>query len=212
MRTRSPLLVVLLLLAPSSPQTTATACPRVELTLAGLVSEARVIVVGEVAAIRDVAGESVAEVRVIDLLKGAVDGDSFFYPLRSIFWAPDAEPKAGEHAVLFLGAHDEFEGTRAFWKALDRLRGRRPFYDLAPLGIGRLPIVAPVAGGDAIVQVHGMELPADVLAWIPDGADPESAQRIVDAWTLVEAIRTLAAALEQGDPSGPGAAEVSESE
>ena len=198
MRTLVTPLVVLLLLAPPSPQTTAIACPRAEMTLAGLVSEARAIVVGEVVAIRDAAGEKVAEVRVIDLVKGEVDGDSLFYPLRSILWAPDAEPKAGEHAVLFLGPDDEFEGTRAFWKALDRLRGRRPFYDLARFGIGRLPIVAPVAGGEAIVQVQEMELPVDVLAWVPDGADPESQPRVVDAWTLIEAIRKLAAAPEPG--------------
>lgn len=204
MRTRPLLLVALLLLAPLSAQTTTTACPQVELALAGLVSQARAIVVGEVVAIREAAGEEVAEVRVIDLLKGEVVGDSFLYPLRSIFRTPDGKPTAGEQAVLFLGPDDDFEGTRAFWKALDRLRGRRPFYDVAPFGIGRLPIVAPVAGGQATVQVHEIELPVEVLAWVPDGADPESPRRVVDAWTLVEAIRTLAVAPAPAGPSGPG--------
>lgn len=204
MRTLLAPLVVLLLLASPYPRATAIACPPPELKLADLVSGAATIVVGEVIALHDAAGEPVAEVRVVELLKGELSGDTLFYPVRSASWDPEAGPKVGEQAVLLLAPDEGFEGTRAFWKALDRLRGGRPFLDLAPSDLGRLPILRQDGGGDAVVHLFGTSLPPDVLAWLPEGVAPESAQRIVDAWSLVDAVRRLVDPPEPADPPGPG--------
>jgi hypothetical protein len=205
MRTLVPLLVVLLLLAPRSPRATATACPRLDLKLVDLVSGASTIVVGEVIALRDAAGEPVAEVRVVDLLKGELSAETLFYPVRSASWDPEAAPKVGEQAILLLEPDERFEGTRAFWKALDRLRGGRPFLDLALSGLGRLPILRRDDGRDAVVHLFDTSLPPDLLAWLPEGVAPESTQRIVDAWSLVEAVRRLGETREPIEES-PGPA------
>jgi hypothetical protein len=201
MRTLLPLLPALLLLAPPSPQATATDCPCRDLELAELVETATTIVLGEVTALHDAAGESVAEVRIVELLKGDLPGDTIFYPVRSASWDPDEGPRVGERAILLLEPSTEFEGTRAFWKTLDRLLGGRPFLDLALSGLGRLPILARDDGVSAVVHLINVSLPPDVLAWLPEGVDAESPERIVDAWTLLDAVRRL---LElPADPSGP---------
>jgi hypothetical protein len=203
MRTLAPLLVAVLLLAPSSPRETATACPLVEMTLADLVSGAATIVVGEVIALHDAAGESVAEVRVVELLKGEWPGDTLFYPVRSVSWDPEEGPKVGEQAILLLGPDGAFEGTRAFWKALDRLRGGRPFLDLVPAGLGRLPILRAADGTASIVLLFDLSLPPDVLAWLPESVDPDSAERVVEAFSLIEALRRLAETPGQQIPRDP---------
>jgi hypothetical protein len=51
--------------------------------------------------------------------------------VHSASWDPEEGPKVGEQALLLLEPDSEFVGTRAFWKALDRLRRGRPFFDLS---------------------------------------------------------------------------------
>lgn len=189
MRTVFPPLAVLFLVALPSSQSTATA-GRLVLRLADLVSDASTIVVGDVVALRDVAGETVAEVRVVDLLKGELPGDTLFYSARPFSWDP-GEPKLGERALLLLDSGEKFQGTRAFWKALDRLRAGRPFRPLALGGYGRIPMIRRGEGGDPVVHLYDVILPPDVLAWVPEGVASESPQRLVDAASLVEAVRRL---------------------
>jgi hypothetical protein len=202
MRTSVTILVVLLLLAPTSPRAIATACPCRDLELADLVEAASTIVLGEVTALHDAAGEPLAEVRVVELLKGELPGDTVFYPVHSASWDPERGPRVGEQALLLLEPDGEFEGTRAFWKALDRLRGGRPFLDLALHGLGRLPILGRDDGGGAVVHLFDVSLPPDVLAWLPEGVAAESPERIVDAWTLVDAVRRLVERPEPPPPDG----------
>jgi hypothetical protein len=189
MRTVLTPLAVLVLVALPSPQSTATA-GRLPLRLADLVSDASTIVVGDVIALRDAAGESVAEVHVVDLLKGELPGDTVFYSARPLSWDP-GEPKVGERALLLLDSDEKFQGTRAFWKALDRLRAGRPFRPLAFGGHGRMPMIRPTEGGDPVVRLYDVILPPDVLAWLPEGSAPESPRRLVDAASLVESVRKL---------------------
>ena len=202
MRTSVPVLVALLALAAPSPRATATACPRQDLELADLVDAATTIAVGEVVALHDVAGEPVAEVRVIEQLKGELGSDTFFYPVWSASWDQDDWPRAGEQAILLLVSDEEFEGTRFFWKALDRLRGGRPFLDLSLSGLWRLPILRRDEGGGGVVHLFNVTLPPDVLAWLPEGVEPESPERVVDVWTLVDAVRRLVESPEPVSPVG----------
>jgi len=202
MRTSVTGLVVLLWLAPSSPRADTPDCSCRGLELADLVGAASTIVLGEVTALHDAAGEPLAEVRVVELLKGELPGDTFFYPVRSASWDPEERPRVGEHALLLLEPDAEFVGTRAFWKALDRLRKGRPFFDLALHALGRLPILPRDDGGGAVVHLFSVGLPPDVLAWLPEDAASESTERVVDAWTLVEAIRRFVERPEPPPPAG----------
>jgi hypothetical protein len=202
MRTRVTELVVLLLLVSWPPRAAATDCGCRGLELADLVEAASTIVLGEVTALHDAAGEPLAEVRVVDLVKGELPGDTLFYPVRSVSWDPEEGPKVGERALLLLEPDLEFVGTRAFWKALDRLRQGRPFLELSYHSLGRLPILTREEGGSAVVHLFGVGLPPEVLSWLPENAAPESPERVVDAWTLVEAVRRL---VERPEPATPEA-------
>lgn len=202
MRTRVTELVVLLLLVSWPPRAAATDCRCRGLELADLVDEASTIVLGEVTALHDAAGEPLAEVRVVELVKGELPGDTLFYPVRSVSWDPEEGPKVGERALLLLEPDLEFVGTRAFWRALDRLRKGRPFFDLSYHSLGRLPILSPEEGGSAVVHLFGVGLPPEVLSWLPEEAAPESPERVVDAWTLVEAVRRLVERPEPAPPEG----------
>jgi len=203
MRTSVPGLVVLLLLAPSSPRADAPGCSCRGLELADLVGAASTIVLGEVTALHDAAGEPLAEVRVVERLAGELPADTLFYPVHSASWDPEEGPKVGEQALLLLEPDSEFVGTRAFWKALDRLRKGRPFFDLSYQSLGRLPIVPHEDGGGAVVRLFNVGLPPEVLSWLPEDVVPESPERVVDAWTLVEAVRRL---VERPEPPPPAAA------
>jgi hypothetical protein len=122
--------------------------------------------------------------------------------VRSVSWDPEEGPKVGERALLLLEPDLEFVGTRAFWKALDRLREGRPFFDLSYHSLGRLPILSREEGGSAVVHLFGVSLPPEVLSWLPEEAAPESPERVVDAWTLVEAVRRLVERPEPAPPEG----------
>jgi hypothetical protein len=152
------------------------------------------IVVGEVVAVHDAAGEEIVEVRVMDRLEGDVAGETFFYPARTVSWDEARAPRAGERALLILRSDERFEATRAFWKALDRVRGGRPFFDLVLPEFGRLRFDRPEDGGEDLVYLQWVRLPPEVVAWVPEGASPETSRRVVYASTLVEAVRELAAA------------------
>jgi hypothetical protein len=83
------------------------------------------------------------------------------------------------------------------------LRKGRPFFDLSYHSLGRLPIVPREDGGGAVVRLFNVGLPPEVLSWLPEDAAPESPERVVDAWTLVEAVRRL---LERPEPPPVAAA------
>lgn len=206
MRSPVAILAVLLVLVPPVPP--ARACPSLDLRLAQLVSMAEAIVVGEVIAVREAAGEKVVEVRVLDRLKGDDGVETFFYPARTVSWDDVDAPRVGERALLFLRSDAGYEATRAFWKALDRLRGGRPFLDLALGPLGRMRFDRPADRGEVLVRLYGLRLPPWVVAWLPEGASAETPQRMLYASALVEAVRELAATPERSaDPSEPGEAE-----
>jgi len=202
MRTSVTGLVVLLWLAPSSPRADTPDCSCRGLELADLVGAASTIVLGEVTALHDAAGEPLAEVRVVERLAGELPADTFFYPVRSASWDPEEGPRVGEQALLLLEPDSEFVGTRGFWRELDRLRKGRPFFDLSHHSLGRLPILPRVDGGGAVVHIFGVGLPPEVLSWLPEDVVAESPERVVDAWTLVEAVRRLVERPEPAPPDG----------
>lgn len=202
MRQPSAVLPALLVLAASPPREAAIACPHPRVSLAELVERAPTVVFAEFVARHEVEGEAVAEVRVVEWLKGEEPVEAFFYPLRYVAWDTEEGPRKGERAVLLLEPGTGFEATRAFWKGLDALRKGRPFLVPGALGPGHLPVRRLEDGSEGILLDARVELPAGLPAWRAADGDPDFAPWMVDEWTLVAVIREMVEAT--ADPAAGG--------
>jgi hypothetical protein len=154
--------------------------------LLGALQQAQHVVLAEVAATHDVAGETVEEATVTRVLKGSPGVSRVFYTISSCGCGAAArdKPKPGTPVLLLLTAGTEVEQKRSFWQALDELARPAEFFEVAWGGLGRLaadengfvetwlalpdPVAAqPVAGGAGRAGVRRVALDT-LVAWVED--------------------------------------------
>ena len=171
---------VLIALLVSLPAPALLACPDVGYELRDLVVSTRIIALGEVAELHTVAEAEVAEVFVERALKGAPPA-RFYYPVSRWHGDDGDAPQAGSRVLLFLAESDDYLGTRAFWKELDRLRAGDEFFSIAYMGA--LLLTDDV---DSIFVPALFELPETVPATVREMADAIPGWDVAAAALLAE--------------------------
>jgi hypothetical protein len=134
-------------------------------TLAELAKRADQILVGKVVALHNPGGHRVAEVEVVRVIKGPPTLEAFFVLAEATWTCDISEAKKGETALFFLAPGEDFEASRGFWRALDRLRRGAPFFQIEWSGRGRMPLR----------QVDGVDF---VTLWTSDVRLPKAIETV----------------------------------
>lgn len=101
--------------------------------------QATYVVLAEIAETHEVAGETVEEATVTQVLKGSLGAGRIFYKADSCgCTSSPTKAKAGSRVLLLLSPGSEVQERRSFWQALDRLARPDEFFDLWWGPVGRL--------------------------------------------------------------------------
>jgi hypothetical protein len=154
-------------------------------SLAELVQLSDEVVVGKVLRVHQVSGLRIAEVDVVETLKGQSAIPTLFFLAQPTWICDITEAEAGETALLFLQKSDgalalesmppgdgEFrKAPRGFRRQLDRLRRDAPFFVVAQAGRGHMAVRSVEGQQVATVWTGDVRLPAAVPS-LP-GPQPE---------------------------------------
>jgi hypothetical protein len=154
-RMRSKNIRLVLALATSLALTTTAHAKVARVELSKMAISADLVFIGEVGTVHEMAGVSVAMVRVIEDLKGGAPPVAYY--LAQPTWICDTSAaQAREKALFFLDKSDvrpevqmpsgDFKRRpRRFQKDLHRLMGPGDLFVLAHSGRGRMPITAKIS-------------------------------------------------------------------
>ena len=154
-------------------------------SLAELVQLSDQVVVGKVLRVHQVSGLRVAEVEVVETLKGQTPVPHLFFLAQPTWICDVTEAEAGETALLFLEASDgvlelqnmppgdgEFrKAPRGFRRQLDRLRRGSPFFVVAQAGRGHMAVRSLEGQDVATIWTDDVRLPAAISTF--PGPEPE---------------------------------------
>ncbi len=97
------------------------------------------VVLAEIVESHDLAGATVEEATVTQVLKGSLDAGRIFYRIDSCGCGPrPTAPKAGSRVLLLLSPGSEVQERRSFWQALDRIARPEEFFEIVWGPTGRL--------------------------------------------------------------------------
>jgi hypothetical protein len=161
-------------------------------TLAELSKRAKLIAVGRVLAIHEPVGSRVAEVEILQVVKGPLDASRVFVFAQPTWTCDIADAKDGETALFFLADDTALKESRRFWRALNRIRGEAPLFTIEWSGRGRMPIRVLDGAEFVTLWTADVQLPPDLST--VDGPEPEFAAfiRSLRLQDLLTAVRSAA--------------------